>query len=261
MAAAVALALGQVVHACAMRVPKHRLLVALIVSAVLPGLGILPATAPQTLAATQTQASSLGPNTWLPLAGDPAARADASAVWTGSEVLIWGGSDNAGTFFNDGARLDPATGKWTPISTVGAPSARANHTAVWTGTEMLVWGGCCGPFGSPFGDGGRYNPATDTWSSLSSTGSPSGRFGHTAIWTGTEMIVWGGSTTSARFNDGGRFAPALAPPAFTSPRLAIFFVGETDSFTVSAGGQPTPTVQLTSGSLPAGVTWTRPGVS
>lgn len=110
-------------------------------------------------------------------------------MWTGSEILIWGGTNDRGTCLNDGARLNPSTGKWTPITTVGAPVARAIQTAVWTGSEMIVLGGCFGAFGAAFGDGARCNPATDIWSAISNNGAPLGRFGHSSVWTGAEMIV------------------------------------------------------------------------
>ena len=35
-------------------------------------------------------------------------------------------------------------------------------------------------------------PCTDQWGATSTTNAPSGRDGHTAVWTGSEMIVWGG---------------------------------------------------------------------
>ena len=40
--------------------------------------------------------------------------------------------------------------------------------------------------------GGRYNPSTDSWTATSTTNAPSARADHTAVWTGSEMIVWGG---------------------------------------------------------------------
>ena len=39
---------------------------------------------------------------------------------------------------------------------------------------------------------GRYNPSTDSWTATSITNAPAGRSRHTAVWTGSEMIVWGG---------------------------------------------------------------------
>ena len=38
----------------------------------------------------------------------------------------------------------------------------------------------------------RLDLGTDTWQQISTTNDPSERSGHTAVWTGTEMIVWGG---------------------------------------------------------------------
>ena len=83
---------------------------------------------------------------------------------------------------------------------------------------MIVWGGT--------GDtsGGRYDPGTDTWKPISTTNAPFPRFNATVIWTGKEMIVWGGEFGST-LNSGGRYNPAtnswtptanspLAPRAF-----------------------------------------------
>jgi hypothetical protein len=133
----------------------------------------------------------------------PSARESCTAVWTGSEMIVWGGAN--GGAMNDGGRYNPASDVWTPVSTTGAPSAREFHTAVWTGTEMIVWGGDIN--GSYLGDGGRYNPVADTWVPFFAT-ALAGRHLHTAVWTGSEMIVWGGTNGTLYFNDGGRFNPA-----------------------------------------------------
>ena len=79
------------------------------------------------------------------------------------------------------------------LSTAAAPAARSDHTAVWTGSEMLVWGGN-GSVGSSglLNDGGRYYPTDDTWTAIPTNRAPAGRYLHTVVWTGTEMIVWGG---------------------------------------------------------------------
>jgi len=50
--------------------------------------------------------------------------------------------------------------------------------------------------------------ATNTWKATSLTSAPSKRFGHTAVWTGTKMIVWGGEDASDFTNDGGIFDPS-----------------------------------------------------
>ena len=89
-------------------------------------------------------------------ANAPAARFDHTAVWTGSEMIVWGGYAFAD--FNTGGRYNPGTDTWTATSTANAPSARDGHTAVWTGSEMIVWGGSC--FNGQLNTGGRYNPST-----------------------------------------------------------------------------------------------------
>src|ERR1044072_4446451 len=55
--------------------------------------------------------------------------------------------------------------------------------------------------------GGRYNPTTDSWTATSTTNAAEGRTLHTAVWTGTEMIVWGGMGSLFNLNTGGRYNP------------------------------------------------------
>jgi hypothetical protein len=89
----------------------------------------------------------------------PLARLYHTAVWTGSEMIVWGGSD-VNNFLRSGGRYNPSTDSWTATSTTNAPTGRAYHTAVWTGSEMIVWGGI--GLRVDFNTGGRYNPVTDT---------------------------------------------------------------------------------------------------
>ena len=70
----------------------------------------------------------------------PAGRNYHTAVWTGSEMLVWGGW-NGSSALNDGGRYDPVGNSWRMINTAGAPVARRYHTAVLNGSEMIVWGG------------------------------------------------------------------------------------------------------------------------
>jgi N-acetylneuraminic acid mutarotase len=139
-----------------------------------------------------------------------------TAVWTGSEMIVWGGSNGVGSYFHDGSRYNPATDTYTLIASLGAPSAREAHVAVWTGKEMVIFGGT--------GDtsGGRYNPVTDTWRATSTTGAPTGQQYSAVVWTGKEMIVWGGILFSP-VNAGGRYNPQtntwiLLPPSPLAPR-------------------------------------------
>jgi N-acetylneuraminic acid mutarotase len=134
----------------------------------------------------------------------PEARFIHTAVWTGSEMIVWGGGVGSGVT-NTGGRYDPVTDTWTATSTTDAPAARSLHTAVWTGSEMIVWGGQ-GTSGF-LNTGGRYDPATDTWTAISTTDAPVARYEHTAVWTGSEMIVWGGLDSGGVVNTGGRYNP------------------------------------------------------
>jgi N-acetylneuraminic acid mutarotase len=133
----------------------------------------------------------------------PNDRENHTAIWTGSEMIVWGGATNSG-YSNTGGRYNPGANSWTVVSGTNAPSGRSDHTAVWTGSEMIVWGGYDG---SNLNSGGRYNPSTDTWTATSTTNAPSGRPFATAIWTGSEMIVWGGNDGSD-LNSGGRYNPS-----------------------------------------------------
>src|SRR6266513_437099 len=86
----------------------------------------------------------------------PAARYLHTAVWTGSEMIVWGGFN--GSFLNTGGRYNPGTDSWTATSATSAPAGRYEHTAVWTGSEMIVWGGFNGSY---LNTGGRYNPGNE----------------------------------------------------------------------------------------------------
>lgn len=129
-------------------------------------------------------------------------RSDHTAVWTGTEMIVWGGW-NGVTRLGNGARYNPKTNTWTAVSNTNAPTARSHHTAVWTGSEMIIWGGYNSVVTNT---GGRYNPATNTWSEITSTDSPTARYYHTAVWTGSEMIIWGGYD-GTRLGNGARYNP------------------------------------------------------
>jgi len=138
--------------------------------------------------------------------GAPDARAYHTAVWTGSEMIVWGGYDGTSSL-NSGGRYDPATNNWMSASVINAPVARFGHTAVWAGNEMIIWGGTDNFNGTYFNTGGRYNPSTDSWIVTTTTGAPDPRYQHTAVWTDSKMIVWGGRDASGELKTGGRYFP------------------------------------------------------
>src|SRR2546421_435938 len=91
----------------------------------------------------------------------PAGRDGQVAVWTGSEMIVWGGYNNG--VLNTGGRYNPSTDSWMATNSINAPAGRDGHAAVWTGTQMIVWGGSGGGTSS-LNTGGRYNPGSDSWS-------------------------------------------------------------------------------------------------
>jgi len=141
--------------------------------------------------------------------GAPSPRSQFCAVWTGTEMIVWGGAAQGFAKVGDGARYNPATDSWTPMSNLNAPAARMEQTAVWTGHEMIVWGGLRsdGSGDSTVMPGARYNPDTDTWTALPTNNAPTGATGHIAVWTGTDMIVWGGRElpSNQHLNTGARY--------------------------------------------------------
>lgn len=154
-----------------------------------------------------------GNDQWLAMAVSPLIpRTEHTAVWTGERMIVWGGAD-AGAELNDGAHFVPtdgAAGSWS-LTSPSPILARSGHTAVWAETEneneMIVWGGL--DIQQQLSSAGaRYSPDTDDWTLTSMTNAPTGRTDHTAVWTGSEMIVWGGVDSFGVTNTGARYRPA-----------------------------------------------------
>ena len=133
-------------------------------------------------------------NTWTALPTSPLQGRYTMSVWTGTELLIAGGNDADGKVFDDAAAYDPATRRWRTLARM--PAARAGATWTWTGHEAVMTGG----YGTYpvadhlYRDGVAYTPSTDSWRTLP-TAEP-GRAGHAAVWTGQQLLVWGGGTVT-----------------------------------------------------------------
>lgn len=109
---------------------------------------------------------------WREIALPPiSGRTEHRLVWTGSEVLVWGGyaSDENTSVFDanapsDGAAYDPAADSWRLIP--AAPIAgRGQPIVAWTGTEMLAFGGFTRGESATTAhlDGAAYDPDADRW--------------------------------------------------------------------------------------------------
>jgi N-acetylneuraminic acid mutarotase len=76
-------------------------------------------------------------DTWTPTStiSAPSARGDQTAIWSGSQMIVWGGIDESSVRLNTGGKYDPANDTWTATNTANAPEARNVHSAVWSGTR------------------------------------------------------------------------------------------------------------------------------
>lgn len=167
-------------------------------------------------------------NTWdsISTAQSPSVRYNHKAVWTGSEIVIFGGSSVAspvsGTeYLNTGARYSPSVNQWTPLPAILTSfPGRKKFAMVATTNGILIWGGCQGFFRSgsiccvndpapPYtcisglsysydssialNDGVFYNTASNNWTLVSQTNAPSARYHPAAIFDGTNVVIAGGA--------------------------------------------------------------------
>src|SRR5260370_17258955 len=160
-----------------------------------------------------------------------------------------GGTEFTFNDCNTGGRYNPSSDSWTATSTANAPSPRGAHTAVWTGSEMVVWGGAFGPPAMSLDTGGRYSASTDSWIATSIANVPHAREDHTAVWTGSEMIVWGGTYIVGNnlyfINTGGRYCAQGGPSPTPTPTAS-----PTPTATLTPTPTPTPTATATPTATP-----------
>jgi hypothetical protein len=155
----------------------------------------------------------------------PSQRVDPKYVWTGTEFIVWGGNFNNVELI-DGSAYNPNDNTWRPIATPSGFSGRGFIRAVWTGNEMVIWGGGNVNTPSSFVDtGARYNPSLDLWTPMSSLNVPQARGHHEIVWTGTEVVIFGGAGTGfvnlfsgARYNPGTDTWNSLSLSSTPEPR-------------------------------------------
>ena len=133
-------------------------------------------------------------DSWTAMAPSPLSpRANPGAVWTGREVIIWGGYDQGESPLGDGAAYNPDTDTWRMLSP--APIGPAIPVAsIFTGEEAIFWGsterGADGAL-----EGAAYNVETDSWRKIAD--APAAINSGSGIWADGdpserhEMIVFG----------------------------------------------------------------------
>jgi hypothetical protein len=165
------------------------------------------------------------------------ARGFHASVWTGqtgdsstaNQIIVWGGCREGNmtiyacggdSYYNDGAMYSPESDSWKLMTQLDAPTPRAEALAIWTGdksttdrNKMIVWGGCRTGDGCAqrLNDGGIFDPQLNKWKPIAASSDITPRVHHGGVWTGSELIVWGGHpnvdpdsiTLPAPLGDGG----------------------------------------------------------
>ena len=162
-------------------------------------------------------------NTWTPLPPSPiAGRGYPAAVWTGDEMLVWGGGAD-GKSMSDGAAYNPTTRAWRTLPPVTLTNT-IRPTAIWTGTEMIVLEGINGS-----NHGAAYNPSTDTWRTIADPPGRSAMPYPQAVWTGDRAIVeldTNDLPILAEYDPGADSWQTMSPPPIPSgARPALVWTG------------------------------------
>jgi hypothetical protein len=127
---------------------------------------------------------------------------DQATVWTGSELIIWGGLDGAqfsGAHPNalaDGASYNPTTDSWQSLPN-GPLSGRGATVSAWTGAEVVLLGGGSAS-GEYYTDAAAFNPKAGTWRSIPVPTPPGGHplTWRAAVFADSQLLAWSEWATS-----------------------------------------------------------------
>ncbi|MEV6820295.1 hypothetical protein AB0M72_16225 [Nocardiopsis dassonvillei] len=175
--------------------------------------------------------------------GPLAPRADHSLVWSGEEVLVWGG--HAGSqrdSFSDGAAYSPENDTWRRLPDSGLES-RTDHSAVMVGGRMLVWGGFTPTYENEWDahlarDGALYDPERDVWEPISA--APESRSRARGV-VADGHVVFGGGYSERGGEDFLVYSPEedawhTAPLRHDAEESAIYDLVALDDTVVAVGG-------------------------
>jgi hypothetical protein len=121
-------------------------------------------------------------------------------VWTGKQLIVFGRAGTPGGMRNVAFSYDPGTRRWRTLSPPRGQSGsyEGSTSAVWTGKLVLVWG----PFIRL-----SYDPAANRWRQFPRSPLGDGSAG-LVVWTGHELIGWGGGCCGDVSKDGAAYNPA-----------------------------------------------------
>jgi hypothetical protein len=136
-----------------------------------------------TFVETSAARSAFDPNYLNPGPLDP--RLSADLVWTGEEMIVWGGKQarDGLTTLVDGAAFNPETDEWRMIASFPLQGPQATR-AVWADAEMIVV--------SPDGTFG-YDPESDSWRTIGNGVVPS-EWHDRMLYSEGKVYVWARSS-------------------------------------------------------------------
>lgn len=152
-------------------------------------------------------------DTWTVVSpgGYPSVFDGASITALGGSVYVWGGIEYLPQALAKGNRFDLSTGTWQAISANGSPRPRLYHQGIAANDRLIAWGGVSSTQPDVLVDGGDiYDPAAGAWTQIPPAPNDVGRrFPSTVVWSGTELIVWGGKSESGdEHGDGAAYNPS-----------------------------------------------------
>ena len=157
--------------------------------------------------------------------GPVSARTDADVIWTGTELIVWGGSADDDTYLVDGARFDPETGVWRLLPSLPVFAEQLTRS-VWIDERLIVlsaehtW---------------AWDPDSDKWDSVESSGLVPPRYPGFLDAVGSRIYAW--NTRGVFMLDLGVDQPtwtSLPEPPFAA--ASVQFVGRSESAMIVSGG-------------------------
>jgi len=161
----------------------------------------VPPASPAATASAQPPVTSANPTTrpqpgtWRLLPAAPVPKGHYVGVWTGTEFIIDGANSSGGVL---AAAYNPTSNTWRalPPSDYPVRTVQDGQHVAWDGTEMLTWGQT----------DAAYNPATNQWRRLP---EPPVRGSLITVWTGRQVLTWGGGCCDTAVGGGAAYDPVL----------------------------------------------------
>lgn len=165
----------------------------------------------------------------------------ATAVWTGSAVLVFGGLNEAGTtYYRDAALYNPVTDSWSAVPDSLTPRSAASGWA--TPSTVVFFAGLTTGGGGVQG-ASQYAVTSNTWTPTALLNAPTPALGTAQGFAGNSLYIYGGLRGTLRSNLAYRYdvGPDTWTPLPNGPgeRSNIFGVSDGTSFFVWGGRDST----------------------